>query len=362
MRPVSIEYYVFFLGGLLVIFLLSVLVSYFFAQFFRDKGVVDSALIDPDKKKHSGLIPLVVGSGAVLIALSAMVVPAAIEQLGFGSFFHYTSNGRWAMQIILFIAAILVILGGGYVDDKYKTKPITQLAVVTAAIALILISGVRISVSWSLLVSPEVWSLVVTAVWLYVCAASTKFLDGHDGLVSSISSIGLLGIASVALIDRIQEPLYALFALVWVFAIAGFLPFNFPKARAYLGEGASIALGFAIGYFSLVLGSKVLVANAVLGLFLLDLIVVWALRIKDGRNFLTSGDRLHWHHRLLDAGLDKLQVLILTSIIVLINVHVAVWLAQNNTNWLAIWQVLGFVLILALLSLRLKKTKQKKIN
>jgi UDP-GlcNAc:undecaprenyl-phosphate/decaprenyl-phosphate GlcNAc-1-phosphate transferase len=348
----------FLLAMFVVTLVLSFGISTWFKRYALKKNITDLATLDPTKKKHIGAIPLVVGSGAVLLSALIMLIPAASEQLGYGSYFNYTSVPNWASQTLAFIAATLVLLAGGYVDDKYRVKPITQLCFVTVAILLVILSGVRIGVSWDWLFSPEIWSLLVTSIWLYICAASTKFLDGHDGLVASVTSIGLLGIASVALIDRIQQPLYAVFALVWAFAIAGFLPYNFPKAKAYLGEGASIAFGFAIGYFSLVVGSKVLVANAVLGLFLLDLMYVWFLRILDKRNFLTSADRLHWHHRLLDLGLDKLQVVIITTIIVLINVHIAIWFALNQNSWISIIQVGVFIGILSVVSLlpRNKKT------
>lgn len=358
MEPFSLAFYAVYTLIFCGIFGVSYILSGVFSTVFARKGIVDLSHFDPKKKKHQGAIPLVVGSAAVLLACVAMFIPALLERSSVLSFFNYTHNGNWSEQILLFIAALLVLLAGGYVDDKYRIKPITQVAFVASAVVLVLLSGVRIAVESPWLGIPADWlGVLITALWLLICAAATKFLDGHDGLVTTVGITGFLGIASVALFDRIQEPLYAIFALVWAFALAGFLPYNFPKAKAYLGEGASIAIGFAIGYFSIVIGSKVVVSNAVLGLFLLDLVLVWVLRAREKRNFLTSGDRLHWHHRLLDAGLDKMQVLLLTTIILLLNIHFAVWLAINNANSLAIWQIIGFVITLSIVSFFLRKKR-----
>lgn len=359
------EFYFFFLAGFFSIFCLSVGISVLLQKWFLKIGVVDQASAEPSKKKHSGAVALTVGSGSILLALGTMLLPVIAEKLGIANFYNYTQlSTEWANQIIFFVAAVLILLAGGYIDDKYRVKPITQLIFVGLAVALVIVSGVRIRVEFIQndipYLSPAFLSIVVTGLWLYICSAATKFLDGHDGLVTTVGITGLLGIAAIALLDRIQNPLYAYFALTWVFALAGFLPLNFPRARAYLGEGASIAIGFCIGYLSIVINSKIAVSNAILGLFLLDLFLVWILRYRQGRNFFTSGDRLHWHHRLLDTGLDKLQVLAFTTVIVLINIHIAIWQALANNNNFSLYQFFGFVVTLLAVSmfLRRKKTSQ----
>lgn len=350
-------YYSLFFAGFSVVFFVSLLLSILIMRVARKLHIVDDANIDPDKKKHSGSIPLLVGSGAIVMSGIMTSIPAIIEYTGLASFFNYTNIPHWETQWFWFLAALGWIVVGGYFDDKMRTKPLIQFFFVTLAIGCVLLSRVRLT--WGNFNDPLL-STILTAVWLYICAAATKFLDGHDGLVSSVGIIGLLGIASVALFDRIQQPLIAIFALVFAFALAGFLPLNFPKARAYLGEGASIAIGFVIGYLSLLISSKLVVANAVLGLFLLDLLLVWGVRIAQGRNFLTSGDRLHWHHRLLNAGLTPLQVLVGTTIILLLNVHIAIWLAQQQQNFVAWVQLAGFVVILLVIGLISRAQRKRK--
>lgn len=354
-------YYPHFFVGFCLLFIITLYTSLVLLRIARNTGIVDSADIDPSKKKHSGRIPLLVGSAAMILSVVITSIPAVIELQRNVSFFNYTNIQNWETQWIWFLGGILWILVGGFFDDKYRTRPIVQIGFVTLAVGCVLISGVRLS--WLGFGDNPFISTLLTAGWLYVCAAATKFLDGHDGLVSSVGIVGFLGIASVALFDRIQQPLIAIFALIFAFALAGFLPLNFPKARAYLGEGASIAIGFSIGYLSLLINSKLVVANGVLGLFLLDLLLVWGVRIIQKRNFLTSADRLHWHHRLLAAGLSPLQVLVATTIIVLANVHVAIWLVQGKDNTGVWFQLIGFVFILTCVGLltRVNK-KQKKIR
>ena len=139
-------------------------------------------------------------------------------------------------------------------------------------------------------------------------------------------------------------------SLIWVGGIVGFLPWNFPNAKVYLGEGGSEIVGFVIGSFAILSGAKVATATTVIGWFIIDLIFVWILRVADRRNPLTSGDRLHWHHRLMDIGFSKVQVLGITALILLITSHTGLLVSEEYRIIVLLEQGVFLLLVFLLLA------------
>ena len=108
------------------------------------------------------------------------------------------------------------------------------------------------------------------------------------------------------------QPLVALLAIALAGATLGFLPFNFPPARVYLGDGGSLVLGFALATLAIEGATKgpAIVAIAIplvaFGVPLLDTTIAVIRRAARGAP-LFKGDREHLHHRLLDLGLSNRQ-------------------------------------------------------
>jgi hypothetical protein len=98
-------------------------------------------------------------------------------------------------------------------------------------------------------------------------------------------------------------------------AVLGFLWFNFPPARIYLGDGGAYFLGFQIAMYSLISSHKGTVFAALLApLFVLALPIVdtsLAIIRRGLRGLpLFRPDRRHIHHHLLDMGLSRRQVVL----------------------------------------------------
>jgi len=72
-----------------------------------------------------------------------------------------------------------------------------------------------------------------------------NFMDGADGLAGGMAAIGFAALAVAAVLAGAQEIALACAALAS--AAAGFLLFNFPPAKVFLGDAGSIPLGFLAG-------------------------------------------------------------------------------------------------------------------
>ena len=135
-----------------------------------------------------------------------------------------------------------------------------------------------------------------------------NFIDGLDGLASSIGVVGFGAVAvSAALLGR-RDVL--LLSVVLIGALVGFLRYNFAPARIYLGDGGSLFIGYLLAALSVegatspTTGALIYVPLFALALPLLDAAVAvvrrWLRRMP-----VWKGDHRHIHHRVLALGLTK---------------------------------------------------------
>jgi UDP-GlcNAc:undecaprenyl-phosphate/decaprenyl-phosphate GlcNAc-1-phosphate transferase len=263
---------------------------------------------------------------------------------------------------MLWIAlALLILMVGGYFDDKLHLPPKKMFPFILLSLLIVVIGGgLKIEVlSYPFAyILPDIGILhsFLAFVWIGFCLTATKFLDGLDGLVSTVGIIGFLSIASVSLLPNVNQPLVFGFAMIWVAGLIGFLPFNFPDAKLYLGEGGSEIIGFTIGVLSILSGAKVATASTVIGWFILDIILVMAVRVFQKKSPFT-GDRLHWHFRLIDIGFSKLQVLSLTAIMIIITAQLGLFFPSELKLYVLISQALFLLIVFAISMILYQKKK-----
>jgi UDP-GlcNAc:undecaprenyl-phosphate/decaprenyl-phosphate GlcNAc-1-phosphate transferase len=225
----------------------------------------------------------------------------------------------------------------------------------------VFLGGLKIeafSYPFNTLIPNNYWiSSFLALIWIGLCTASTKFLDGHDGLVASISAIAFINIAIISSI--INQPLILLISLFWAASCLGFLPKNLPNATVYLGEGASQVLGFMIGVLSIISGAKIATSFSIIGWFVLDVLLVFGYRIALKQHPF-KGDRKHWHFRLTDIGFAKWEFLCINWIILGISTAAAT-LLSTQLKVIFLVGVLIFLILLFLLT-EMYKWRQNNIN
>lgn len=205
---------------------------------------------------------------------------------------------------------------GGYLDDRFDLPAhATIIAPILATLTAIAFGievdkltnpfgGVIYLLPWQ--------SDVLVFVWLMLVMYTTKFLDGLDGLATSVSSVGAIMIMLLSLTASYFQPDVALLSAVTIGAYLGFLFWNVHPASIFLGEGGSTFVGFMLGILAVISGGKVATALLVLGIPLLDVLWVISRRFREGgisRVFV--GDKKHLHHRLLALGWGQTRIVIL---------------------------------------------------
>jgi UDP-N-acetylmuramyl pentapeptide phosphotransferase/UDP-N-acetylglucosamine-1-phosphate transferase len=142
---------------------------------------------------------------------------------------------RQPQQIVLilaFVVGLSLVAGIGLLDDHRPLSPWLRLTVqgIAAGIFALGVAG-----TWGDLLLAVVAFfavMVLTNVW--------NFMDGINGIAASQAALVATGLSFVV------GGVWSWLALALVAACAGFLPFNFPRARIFLGDVGSGALGFAL--------------------------------------------------------------------------------------------------------------------
>ncbi|MBN1202739.1 MAG: undecaprenyl/decaprenyl-phosphate alpha-N-acetylglucosaminyl 1-phosphate transferase [Anaerolineae bacterium] len=202
----------------------------------------------------------------------------------------------------------------GLLDDRYEFGALPQyiaqlVAGAVAVLFLIFIEQFNNPLTGNL--TPE-WPYVVTVTltlfWLGVMMNTVNWLDGLDGLAAGVCAVAALTIFIHAAF-RLDQVSVSLLPLALLGAVLGFLPFNFPPARVFMGSSGSLFLGYTMGVLGIIGGAKMATMLLVMGLPLLD--VVWQIvrRVSTGGD-PTKGDRGHVHYRLLDLGLSPRQIVL----------------------------------------------------
>ena len=151
------------------------------------------------------------------------------------------------------------------------------------------------------------WGWGLTGVWFVVLCNVFNFMDGIDGIVATEAiSVGCLALWCHSCLD---SSLWSM-ALVVVAATGGFLVFNFPPARIFMGDVGAVFLGFvvaALGVLGEGAGMPLWVFAVLLGCFLFDTIYTLVRRALRGENVLKA-HRKHLYQRLNTLGWSHLKI------------------------------------------------------
>lgn len=197
-------------------------------------GVLDR----PDARKaHSRPIPKGGGVGVVAAFL-----------LGMALLHRYAGFARIAdpyfRGVILASAAIAIV---AFLDDLRDWPFIVKLAAQIGAALLAVASGLAV---WSVNIPgwgpvPLGWfGAMATIAWILFTTNAVNFMDGLNGLVSGTCFVACIGLAIIAATHGGWFAYAA--SLLLAAGLAGFLPFNFPRARIFLGDVGSQFCGFVL--------------------------------------------------------------------------------------------------------------------
>jgi UDP-GlcNAc:undecaprenyl-phosphate GlcNAc-1-phosphate transferase len=277
---------------------------------------------DPGQRKiHDAPVPLAGGfavlTGILLpLAAGAIFLKLGIVKMSFASLIVHGINRR-ALELVVIAFGAIAITVLGWLDDKHELKPLAKFTgqlLVAVAVAL---ACKRIT----LFVPSLTFSYAITILWVLTVINAFNFMDNMNGLCAGLGAIGALLFAIIAAAKG--QYLVALTGFLMCGALAGFLPWNFPNACAFLGDAGSHLVGYLLAVMAILphfytrqnpRPLAVLSPLLVLAVPLADLAWVVILRTRARKSFWI-GDTNHLSHRLVRAGFSQTHAVLVIWLI-----------------------------------------------
>ncbi len=254
-------------------------------------------------------IPLALGLTLVKLgATDAFTerVPALAE--------HLPGIARRTPLALTLLACLTILHLLGVIDDRRALGPWVKLVVMFGcAVAVVLLEqNARLLSALDPYAGGPWLSFSITVLWIVLVTNALNFIDNMDGLCAGVATIAGACFLAASLLNG-QWFVAATLALL-VGATLGFLAFNLPPARIFMGDGGSLVIGFTLAFLTVRTTYydpdraggwyAVFMPLAVLAVPLYDFVAVSIIRLRQGKSPFV-GDQQHLSHRLVLRGFTK---------------------------------------------------------
>ncbi len=358
------------LGLCLASFAISLVLTFAMIRIAPRIGFVDKPGL---RKIHVDPKPL--GGGvAIFLALVLPMMVGLVVVNRFGSQIEQHFSGKENIAALLsgahlqtplslgMLAALLVLHAMGLIDDRKSLGPLIKLIVqLIVAAALVIGFNMRVLTALDNMLGMGRWpSVIVTVLWITAITNAFNFLDNMDGLSAGVAAVCTTAFLVTAL--SIQQWFVAATLALLLGALLGFLVFNFPPAKIFMGDSGSLIIGFVLGILTVrttylrpgqnfAAGWYSIFAPViVLALPLYDLIIVSIIRLSRGKSPFV-GDTNHFSHRLVARGMSRRTAVLCLYLITACTSIAAVLLPHVDSTFAAVLIASQTMLILGVVAL-----------
>ncbi len=350
----SIHFLLFFLLGLICCIIINqLLLSFSESLGIRIKNDITVRWSNSSKPSLGG-ISIFIGFFAAIIVY--MIITPEVNLFSQKEF------------VYLFVAASLSFLMG-LADDAYNTQPTLKLLVQIACGLLISFGGTHIQITDVLSIN-----IIITTLWVVIIMNSLNMLDNMDGITSIVCLFILTSCLVANLVFKIDNHgALNLILIALIGALLGFLFFNVPPAKMFMGDSGSQFLGLISAFFSIKflwgISNSIQDLNfwyitlAVMICFTapcIDTFTVVLNRIRNKKSPLIGG-KDHTSHHLVYAGNSEKKVFLIFLLISCISSILAILLLSSYPTkifWVAILCSIWFFFIFYFLYRNTIKYKQ----
>lgn len=301
-------FYSYFLG---VTFVVSLLLTWVMRHLAYRWNILDHPV---GHKSHKEPTPLLGGAAiflsfylVLLIHLGLLVL---LRPLGFGWVYDnllrvFGEDSAFKLAGILTAGVLIFLLG--IVDDMHVLSPWMKLLGQIVVAGVLVAFGLRIR---AFIFTDPISSSLATIFWVVLMVNSMNLLDNMDGLSGGVS---IIAAATFFLCVQPYTTYFMVRVLLVIFAgaVAGFLVFNLPPARIFMGDSGAMFCGYflatvaIVGTFHLTgVSSRIAIVAPVMALSvpLFDTLSVIYIRWRNGDSIML-GDKRHFSHRLVEVGM-----------------------------------------------------------
>ncbi|EIJ44291.1 UDP-N-acetylmuramyl pentapeptide phosphotransferase/UDP-N-acetylglucosamine-1-phosphate transferase [Beggiatoa alba B18LD] len=206
----------------------------------------------------------------------------------------------------IYLGALLIALIS-FLDDCYELSALKRLIIHIIATLLLLSQGgywlthlLLPNIAWLL---PEGLQIVLSLFFVVWMINLYNFMDGMDGFAGGMA---IIGFGTFAILGGLKgDMVFMLVNLLLISAVAGFLVFNFPPAKIFMGDTGSSTLGFLAAALSL-WGQRygifpLWIAVLIFSPFIVDATVTLFKRLLRGEK-IWQAHKTHYYQRLVQLG------------------------------------------------------------
>lgn len=290
----------------------------------------------PDPRKaHSVTTPKSGGVGIVCAFLLGAVL-----------LFYYGHTSRLAeLKFIGVIAASALIALVSLLDDIRHMPFMVKLGGQILAAIVVVACGLwvhKMSLPYYGLIDIGWVGLPLTICFLVFITNAMNFIDGLNGLAGGVTLLSCMFLAAI------MGPLggFFIYTAAWLLAggVLGFLPFNFPKARIFMGDVGSQFCGFMLALFGIAaarfehIEMSFLLVPFLLSGVLYDVTFTLGRRILAGENIARAHNG-HLYQIVCRAGMSRLSVVLIHWLFVVmggISAIMFINIKSENRLWICL--------------------------
>jgi len=271
---------------------------------------------------------------AGVIVVKFAIAPGESSFIGENLAVHVEGFIERIPQLLVTLLCLAGLFAVGLYDDIKHLGPFRKLAIqFVVAIAAATLADIRLD----FFIHNRVITTAMSAVWIVLIINAFNFLDNMDGLAGGIAVI----VTSILLAAAVMsgQVFVSALAVLFIGTMLGFMVFNFPPAKIFMGDAGSLVMGFVVALLSLrttyyqeaVSGQwyPVLLPLVVMAVPLYDFASVTFLRLMQGKSPFV-GDTQHFSHRLRKLGLSDIQAVLTIYLATLCTGFAGTFLYQVN--------------------------------
>ena len=284
----------------LIGFLTSFFTVYLVLHFSDQLGLID---VPNTRSSHEKPTPRGGGLGIILALSISLTIYFAVG--------HWGTDSR---AFVGLITGILIVGFIGFLDDLRNLPLLVRLIsqLLAATIAVVGIGPLRsIDIPFLGELHFGVLAVPISLLWIISITNIYNFMDGIDGLAAGE---GVLGGGFLACIGSITgNTTVGAIGLFIAVASFGFLLFNFPPAKIFMGDAGSTTLGFTFAYAAIIGSHSVanpipfIVFVLLLSNFLVDAIFTLVKRIVRRERWHLAHKK-HFYQKAVRSGYSHRQV------------------------------------------------------
>ncbi len=306
-----------------------------------------------DRKIHSGNISRLAGIAIFYSMLIGLTIGLFLINLKTGILDDFPI---WRLVSFLFAYFLVHLIG--LIDDFKDVRPRYKFAVQIIAAIIIIIPDRSLSMLYipfaGITLDIGIFGYLLTGLWIIGACNAVNLIDGMDGLSGGLSAIAALFLALTAL--ALGNPVTGIIAFALFGSLIGFLGFNFPPAKIFMGDSGALFLGFALASLPLLeinyqTDMTLILSVSILIIPVLDTMTSVLRRLRRGQSPFHP-DREHIHHKLMDRNFSEKRILLsVYTVTIIIAGLVFIWSATGSRHFIDADIVLWIILIIVLLAL-----------